>query len=86
MAKAEVINYTENELKAIKALEGAKAPATAKELGVTTAVLESLIKKSNDPRPMAEGVERVMVVKSKDEGRCPTCGQPYSHTLYALSK
>ena len=86
MAKALVVTYTENELKAIKALEGAKAPATAKELGVTTAVLESLIKKSIDPRPMAEGFERAMVVKSKDEGRCPTCGEPYSHTLYALSK
>ncbi len=64
MAKAEFITYTEKELAAIeilKAHEGEKL--TAKELGISTAVLTSLINKANDERPMAEGLERFVLNK-----------------------
>lgn len=62
--KATEISYTENELKAIEVLRQCKGQnLSAKELGIPTAVLESLIKKANDERPMAAGVDRIHVVK-----------------------
>ena len=81
--KAEVINYTENEVAAIKILTANKGQhLSAKELGISTAVLSSLIKKSTDARPMAEGVERVIVNKEDYNAVCPTCGAKISHKLY----
>lgn len=65
MAKLEVLIYTEKELAAIEALKANKGDAkTAKELGVSTAILESLVKKYNDPRPMADGSAKFRVTKS----------------------
>lgn len=62
--KAEVINYTEGELKAIEILKAnAGSKKTAAELGISTGTLTSLYKKAHDERPMAEGVERVMLNK-----------------------
>ena len=65
--KATEIKYTENELAAIEVLKAqANGEANAKtysELGLTTAVLTSLVKKANDERLMAEGFTRVNVSK-----------------------
>ena len=64
MARAEFITYTDKEIEAIeilKAHQGEKL--TAAELGISTAVLTSLIKKANDERPMAEGVDRFVLNK-----------------------
>lgn len=83
MAKAEFITYTENELNAIETLKanaGQKLPA--KELGITTAVLTSLMKKAVDERPMAEGLERVIVHKEDYNAVCETCGSKISYKLY----
>jgi predicted hydrocarbon binding protein len=59
------LTYTEKELAAIAILKekavGAENAKTYTELGISTGTLTSLIKKANDPRPMAEGVERVNV-------------------------
>lgn len=63
--KKEFVEYTEKELAAIEALANAGEGKTGAELGVSTATLESLIKKANDERPMAEGVDRVIVTKEK---------------------
>lgn len=65
MAKLEVLTYTVKELAAIEALKANKGEAkTAKELGVSGATLESLVKKYNDPRPMADGSAKFHVTKS----------------------
>lgn len=65
MAKLEVLIYTEKELAAIEALKANKGDAkTASELGVSTATLESLVKKYNDPRPMADGSAKFHITKS----------------------
>jgi hypothetical protein len=83
MAKVEVLTYTENELKAIEILKAnAGEHLSAKELGIATAVLTSLQKKAVDPRPMAEGVERITVYKEDYNAVCPECGNKISHKLY----
>ena len=83
MAKVEVLTYTENELKAIEILKAnAGEHLSAKELGIATAVLTSLQKKAVDPRPMAEGVERVVVLKEDYNGVCEHCGAKQSYKLY----
>ena len=42
----------------------------------------ALMKKASDERPMAEGVERVVVNKEDYNAVCPTCGAKISHKLY----
>lgn len=80
---ATVIEYKEKELEAIEALKAHRGvKMSAKELGIATATLTSLIKKSNDERPMAEGVERIFVNKEPYEYTCPTCGNKISHLVY----
>ena len=81
-AATEIV-YTENELKAIEILKANRGEKlSAKELGIATAVLSSLIKKSVDERPMKDGVERAVVHKEDYEAICPTCGNPIKHKLY----
>jgi hypothetical protein len=83
MAKAEFVSYTDKELAAIEVLRANRGEhLSAADLGIANAVLTSLIKKAEDPRPMAEGVERVFVNKEQYEGVCPTCGNKISHKLY----
>lgn len=83
MAKATELIYTEGEIAAIKALEANRGnKLSAKELGVSTIVLSSLIKKGNDERPMAEGFTKVVVNKEDYSDVCPTCGKPVQHKLY----
>lgn len=83
MAKAEFIEYTPNELSAIEILKAnAGVKLSAKELGIATAVLTSLQKKAADPRPMAEGITRVVVNKEDYNAVCETCGNKISHKLY----
>ena len=53
-----------------------------KELGVPTAILSSLVKKAADERPMADGLERVIINKEVVSGKCETCGHPFSYNLY----
>ena len=80
---AVVINYTENEIAAIEILNANKGnKLSAKELGISTAILTSLGKKAVDPRPMAEGVERVVVYKEDFNGVCEHCGAKQSYKLY----
>ena len=83
MAKAEFLTYTDNELAAIEILRAnAGVHLSAKELGISTAVLTSLQKKAVDPRPMAEGIDRVTVYKEDYNAICPECGNKISHKLY----
>ena len=83
MPAATEIVYTENELKAIEILKANRGEKlSAKELGIATAVLSSLIKKSTDERPMKEGFDRVVVNKEDYGSVCPTCGNPIKHKLY----
>lgn len=83
MAKAEFITYTDGELAAIEILKANRGQhLSAKELGISTAVLTSLGKKATDERPMAEGVERVFVNKEDYNSVCPTCGAKIAHKLY----
>ena len=83
MAKATEITYTEGEVSAIAVLEANRGQhLSAKELGLSTAVLTSLIKKASDPRPMAEGVVRFIVNKEDFNSVCETCGAKISHKLY----
>lgn len=83
MAKVEVLTYTENELKAIEILKAnAGEKLSAKELGIATAVLTSLQKKAVDPRPMADGIERITVYKEDYNAVCSECGAKISHKLY----
>lgn len=80
---ATVITYTENELSAIEVLKANRGQhLSAKDLGIATAVLTSLIKKGNDERPMVDGMDRVIVNKEDYEYVCPTCGAKGSHKLY----
>lgn len=80
---ATVITYTENELSAIEILNANRGnKLSAKELGIPTAILTSLGKKAVDPRPMAEGVERVVVLKEDYNGTCEHCGAKQSYKLY----
>ena len=81
--KATVVTYTDKELAAIEVLTANRGVhLSAKELGLPTATLGSLIKKANDERPMAEGVERVIVNKEDYNAVCSECGAKISHKLY----
>lgn len=62
--KAEFITYTDKELAAIEILRAnAGQHLSAADLGIAVGTLTSLYKKSIDPRPMAEGLERVVLNK-----------------------
>jgi len=65
--KATEIKYTDGELAAIAKLQaeavGVENAKTYSELGLTSAVLTSLVKKATDERPMAEGFTRANVCK-----------------------
>ena len=83
MAKAEFVSYTDKELEAIETLQANRGEKlSAAELGIAVGVLTSLIKKANDARPMAEGLDRVMVNKEDYEAVCPTCGSKIAHKVY----
>ncbi len=80
MAKATELTYTENEMAAIEVLRANRGEhLSAKDLGIATAVLTSLIKKA-EKFPSAEGV--VVVNKEDFNDVCPTCGAKISHKLY----
>ena len=81
--KATVITYTEKELEAISTLNANRGVhLSAKELGIPTAILTSLMKKAGDDRPMADGVERVIVNKEDYNAVCSECGAKINHKLY----
>ena len=83
MAAATELTYTEKEVQAIEILKANRGTKlSAKELGIPTAILSSLVRKGNDERPMKEGFDRVVVNKEDYESVCPTCGNPIKHTLY----
>lgn len=83
MAKAEFVTYTEKDLAAIEILKAnAGNKLSAKELGIANGTLTSLVSKGNDPRPMVEGQERVIVNKEQFEDVCPTCGAKIAHKVY----
>ena len=81
--KATVLSYTEKEVEAIATLNANRGVhLSAKELGIPTAILTSLMKKASDERPMADGVERVIVNKEDYNAVCESCGAKISHKLY----
>lgn len=81
--KATVVTYTEKELAAIAALTANRGvKMTAAELGVPVANLNGLVKKMGDERPMAEGIERVIVNKEKVDHVCSECGAKSQKTLF----
>ena len=81
--KATVLTYTEKELEAIATLNANRGVhLSAKELGIPTAILTSLMKKAVDERPMADGVERVILNKEDYNAVCESCGAKISHKLY----
>lgn len=81
--KATVVTYTEKELAAIATLQANRGVKMSyKELGIPTAILSSLVKKAADERPMADGLERVIINKEVVSGKCETCGHPFSYNLY----
>ena len=83
MAAATELTYTEKEVQAIEILKANRGTKlSAKELGIPTAILYSLVRKGNDERPMKEGFDRVVVNKEDYESVCPTCGNPIKHKLY----
>ena len=80
MAKATELTYTDNERNAIAVLEANRGEhLSAKELGIPTAILTSLMRKA-EKFPEAEGV--VVVNKEDYSAVCPTCGAKISHKLY----
>ena len=81
--KAEFVNYTEKELEAIEVLKANRGTKlSAKDLGIQTVILSGLIRKAADERPMADGLERVIINKEVVSGKCETCGHPFSYNLY----
>ena len=81
--KATVLSYTEKDVEAIATLNANRGVhLSAKELGIPTAILTSLMKKAVDERPMADGVERVIVNKEDYNAVCESCGAKISHKLY----
>ena len=83
MAAATEVIYTEKEVQAIEILKANRGTKlSAKELGIPTVILSSLVRKGNDERPMKEGFDRVVVNKEDYESVCPTCGNPIKHKLY----
>jgi hypothetical protein len=80
---ATTLQYTEKELEAIEILKANRGtPMSAKDLGITTAILTSLGKKA-DKFPTDENVVRI--VKSDYSAVCPTCGNKISHKLYEIA-
>ena len=68
MAKATELVYSSKEIEAINTLKAnAGSHLTADELGIQTITLTHLIQKFNDPRPMADGSEKVNVCKEDCE-------------------
>ena len=85
MAKAEKLHYTDKELEAIATLtKNRGVKMSAKELGIPTAILTSLIKKANDEREVDNG-EKVVINKEDFTDVCPTCGAKISHKLYWIA-
>ena len=83
MAGDTELTYTEKEVQAIEILKANRGTKlSAKELGIPTAILSSLVRKGNDERPMKEGFDRIVVNKEDYESVCPTCGNPIKHKLY----
>ena len=83
MAKAEVLKYTEKDLQCIKALKANKGvKLSAKELGFANGTFTSLIVKAGDPRPMAEGQERIFVNKETIHKVCSECGNKSKYNVY----
>ena len=81
--KATVLSYTDKEVEAIATLNANRGVhLSPKELGIPTAILTSLMKKAVDERPMADGVERVIVNKEDYNAVCESCGAKISHKLY----
>ena len=81
--KATELVYTENELAAIEILKKNKGTAlSAKELGISTAVLTSLMTKAVK---FPEDPKVVHIVKTDYSAVCPTCGAPIKHKLYQLA-
>ena len=80
---ATTLTYTEKELEAIEILKANKGnPMSAKDLGISTAILTSLGKKA-DKFPTDENVVRI--VKSDYAATCPTCGNKIAHKLYEIA-
>lgn len=78
--KAQTLSYTEKELQAIEVLRAnAGQKLSAKELGLPTAILTSLIKKAEK---FADDANVVVVHKEDYVAKCPTCGADISHKLY----
>ena len=83
MAAATELTYTEKEVQAIEILKANRGTKlSAKELGIPTVILSSLVRKGNDKRLMKEGFDKVVVNKEDYESVCPTCGNPIKHKLY----
>ena len=81
--RATELAYTENELAAIEILRKNKGtPLSAKELGISVAVLTSLMTKA---AKFPEDPKVVHVVKSDYNAVCPTCGAKIQHKLYELA-
>lgn len=80
MPKATELVYTEGELAAIEILKANRGVhLSAKELGIATGTLTSLMKKAGKFAD-ADGV--VIVNKEDYNSVCPTCGNKISHKLY----
>lgn len=78
------LHYTENELKAIEALKAADGePKTYKELGVSTAVLTSLMKKMEK---FPDDPNLVRVYKEDFEDECPVCHNITKGKKYSIVK
>ena len=77
------ISYSDMELDAIAILKANRGVhLSAKELGIPGVILTSLLYKSNDSRPMADGIIRVEVNVEYYSYRCPDCGYLCSERLY----
>lgn len=83
MAKATELVYTEKEMEAIQILRANKGTAlSAKELGISTAILTSL---GNKAAKFPEDPNVVVIVKTDYNAVCPTCGAKISHKLYEIA-
>ena len=78
---ATTLSYTENEVAAIAILREQNEPKTAKELGVSTAVLTSIMKKQVK---FADDENVVVLEKTDYEDVCPTCGAVKAGKKYMI--
>ena len=78
---ATTLSYTENEVAAIAILREQNEPKTAKELGVSTAVLTSIMKKQVK---FADDENVVVLEKTDYEDVCPTCGAVKTGKKYMI--